>query len=91
MLGRFGTGWVCFETNGCCPDFGVFARARLLSLEQALCFSSFARARVPSLEHASASRLDLKVGNLRSSEPYVSCFFARARTLALERASGLQT
>ena len=50
VMGRFETGWLHFETKRWCPDFGLHARAEVLTLERALRCCLYARAGVLTLE-----------------------------------------
>lgn len=97
VLGRFGKGWLRLETQGCYPDFGLHARAGLLTLEQALCFCFSAQAGVLTLEREysspsifSAGRRTLEREFWRSSGPFWFCSSARAGSLTLERGPCLQ-
>ena len=74
VLGKFETGWLNLDTKSSCPDFGLHARAGILTLERALRCCLSARAGVPALERISPS-------------PSISSavLYARAGVLTLER------
>ena len=73
VLRRFETGWLNLETKPRCPDFGLHARAGILTLERALRCCLSARAGFLTLERSFPS------SNISSAELY-----ARAGVMMLE-------
>ena len=74
VLGEFDTGWLNSETKSSCPDFGLHARVRILTLERALHCCLSARAGFSTLGRSFPS------SSISSAELY-----AHAGVLTLER------